>query len=526
MKLIRIGSGSNCDIVINSDYVSTLHAELTLLDNGKIFIEDKSSRNGTTVGNKKLEPGKEIMVQRGERVVLGDARLPWNEVPVLEKLSAYKTVKHIGSNHRNDIVVAVRGVSRFHASLRVKGGKCFIHDNASTNGTFVNGERVKPDCDVRIQRGDIVVCGTEDVTHLIKDFIPANKGKIAAIAAGSVAALAIVAVVLLKVVGLFGASASADELVPAVAMVHTGFHIEVSFEDDPLQLGLKMPVYFDNEERTPFFGSATAFFIDDKGHLASNKHVAQPWEEFLKSECTEGVTWEEKLKEKFEEYWQDQLLVDRLSSTDYLDFNQAILALESTEVGKALLSQCDSVSQLNAKLNMLRKSKVKVKGVLDFIGLAYAGHNVQSVSDLDRCAVVCSAKEDDVDLSILQLNSKRTPDFVTKYFDINNCYETTLVPLQDELSVIGYPAGLGWNLDEKKRELQPMLRTTQCSQAPSKYDFAIQDPTVGGSSGSPVFNKKGQLVGILYGTYQAVASRAVQVKFLKKLYDEEVKFYQ
>ena len=525
MRLIKIGSASNCDIVINSDYVSALHVELTLLDDGRIFIEDKSSRNGTVVGKKKLEPGKELLVQRGERVMLGDAKLPWAQVPVLEKLSGYKLVKNIGSNYRNDIVVSGRAVSRFHASLRVKGSKCFIHDNNSKNGTFVNGERISPDTDVRIKRGDNVVCGTEDITDQIKAYIPANVGKIATIAAACVAAVAVVAFGLFKVLGGSG-SATADELVPAVAMVHTAFHLEVTFEDDPLHLGIKQIVYSDDNDKTPFFGSATAFFIDGKGRLASNKHVTQPWEEFLKSECEEGETWEERITEGFEEYWQSELLVDRLSSISRHDYNKAIIALQSTELGRELLNQCSSISQLNAKLNILRKSKVKITGVLDFIGLAYSGHNVSVIADLDRCSVVCSSKEEDVDLSILQLNNKKTPDFVTKYFDINSCDATTLVPLKEELSVIGYPAGLGWTFDEKKKELQPMLRTTYCSQSPSKFDFAIQDPTVEGSSGSPVFNQKGQLVGILYGTYQAVASRAIQVRFLKKLYDEEVKPYE
>ena len=61
--------------------------------------------------------------------------------------------------------------------------------------------------------------------------------------------------------------------------------------------------------------------------------------------------------------------------------------------------------------------------------------------------------------------------------------------------------------------------------AHTRYEFQIQNATIGGSSGSPVFNKKGELVGILYGTYDKVASKAIQVKFLKKLYDEEVKLF-
>ena len=39
MKLLKIGSSPSCNVVIGSPYVSGVHAELTLLDNGEIFIE-------------------------------------------------------------------------------------------------------------------------------------------------------------------------------------------------------------------------------------------------------------------------------------------------------------------------------------------------------------------------------------------------------------------------------------------------------------------------------------------------------
>ena len=66
MKLIKIGSDPTCNIVLNSEYVSAHHADLTILDNGDIFIEDKDSTNGTFLGKKKLNPLQEVQVRRGE----------------------------------------------------------------------------------------------------------------------------------------------------------------------------------------------------------------------------------------------------------------------------------------------------------------------------------------------------------------------------------------------------------------------------------------------------------------------------
>ena len=58
MKIIKIGSSQSCDIVLDSNFVSSLHAEMTILDDGQIILEDKNSKNGTQVGNKRIEPGK------------------------------------------------------------------------------------------------------------------------------------------------------------------------------------------------------------------------------------------------------------------------------------------------------------------------------------------------------------------------------------------------------------------------------------------------------------------------------------
>lgn len=44
MKLIVIGSNSNCQIKLDSQFVSGYHAEILLLDNGEILLTDKGSK--------------------------------------------------------------------------------------------------------------------------------------------------------------------------------------------------------------------------------------------------------------------------------------------------------------------------------------------------------------------------------------------------------------------------------------------------------------------------------------------------
>ncbi len=59
-----------------------------------------------------------------------------------------------------DIVAADPEVSRRHAAIREHGGGVAIEDLGSTNGTFVNGERVERS---RLHDGATVRVGNTDV---------------------------------------------------------------------------------------------------------------------------------------------------------------------------------------------------------------------------------------------------------------------------------------------------------------------------------------------------------------------------
>ena len=97
MKIIKIGSSQSCDLVLDSQYVSSLHAEMTILDDGQIILEDKNSKNGTTVGNKKIEPGREVNVQRGDRISFADVPLVWAKVPVVHQYVWARMVRFIST---------------------------------------------------------------------------------------------------------------------------------------------------------------------------------------------------------------------------------------------------------------------------------------------------------------------------------------------------------------------------------------------------------------------------------------------
>ncbi len=63
----------------------------------------------------------------------------------------------IGRSSELDMVLVEDMVSRKHAKITFSGGKITIEDLGSTNGTFVNGEKIKQ---ARLKEGDRILIGT------------------------------------------------------------------------------------------------------------------------------------------------------------------------------------------------------------------------------------------------------------------------------------------------------------------------------------------------------------------------------
>src|SRR3954464_6130464 len=63
----------------------------------------------------------------------------------------------IGRGVENEIVIVSKLSSREHAAIRRDGRRSFIEDMGSTNGTFLNGERVQGS--IPLRDGDQLVIG-------------------------------------------------------------------------------------------------------------------------------------------------------------------------------------------------------------------------------------------------------------------------------------------------------------------------------------------------------------------------------
>ena len=72
----------------------------------------------------------------------------------------------IGRSSDLDMVLVEDMVSRKHAKISTQGGDVFIEDLGSTNGTFVNGEKVSRS---RLAEGDRILVGTSIIKMVAVD---------------------------------------------------------------------------------------------------------------------------------------------------------------------------------------------------------------------------------------------------------------------------------------------------------------------------------------------------------------------
>ena len=153
-----IGSDPECDLVVDQATVSGRHCRLTRTS-GADFLEDLGSSNGTYVNGVRVEGS--VRVRPGDRITLGKrVPMPW---PTDRGAGAAPVrVLMIGRDPDNNIAIDAPIVSRRHARLILDSGRARIEDLGSSNGTYVDGKRVRGA--VAVRPGDRIGLGSYSFT--------------------------------------------------------------------------------------------------------------------------------------------------------------------------------------------------------------------------------------------------------------------------------------------------------------------------------------------------------------------------
>ncbi|MBS1789075.1 MAG: FHA domain-containing protein [Acidobacteria bacterium] len=164
-KVIRIGGEPDNDVVLDYPMVSGHHARITIV-NGAAVIEDLNSTNGTAIGNPKNKIKRSPLTLK-DVVYFGSLRQPASRLiggkltlgaKAQAELAFTGQTMTIGRDPKCDLALDYPMVSWQHARLTRAGNQITVEDLGSTNGTFVNGQRISGA--VRVKPGDVIGLGS------------------------------------------------------------------------------------------------------------------------------------------------------------------------------------------------------------------------------------------------------------------------------------------------------------------------------------------------------------------------------
>ncbi len=488
-RTIRIGRAVDNDVVVSNPTVSKYHAVVTIGDNNSsAVVRDLGSKNGTYVNGVRISGAKEIGLS--DKLSFGAAGYDLSTlVGSTRVVPRSGNGKVIGRDSSCDICLPHDDVSKRHASLSQRSdGQVYIEDLGSTNGTYVNGERVTS----RVLRSGDKVTITRNYP-LNWEAIYAPPRRRGGVKSKTLLYISAAVVALLVVCGVtyyfmshrsWSAEKTYEKYGSAVCLVYGSYGYKIYLDDDDVTsmfcsaYGLEessvVSWYADASspsDTRPVSGAmgytGTAFFISTDGKLGTNLHITCPW----------------------------------------LDHEAEMKSLEG--------AMNYLVAYLSQRNPLLSRSTVSVRGVLVGIGIIPNGLPVAQ-SNLIECTIVKNQDDLTKDVAVLQTVSRSLPPQVTNIIDYTKSDTSDEAYKEGKpIYTIGFP--LGWNIGlDSNQDLQNQVHSGTVTQSRGEYTFGHDAAIQHGSSGSPIFNDKGQLIGVVNAgvTSSQGFNTGVKVKYL------------
>lgn len=264
--------------------------------------------------------------------------------------------------------------------------------------------------------------------------------------------------------------------------------------------------------------TGTGFLISKDGKILTNRHVAAPTIDLsdtkksvraLLNGMAEMVRAEmQSMSEKY-----DELENAKKSCYSYNEYDGNIYVddekMQQIEQEQAELKEAyDGDSEIQNSLKTIDLSELKVESVCE-LGIAYNNTFVTKITDFIPCVMTSVSEKENVDLAMLQLKSKQTPDdkhvfavsdndekqgFIDKVKNLFASSDKDELQTEQKLYMIGFNAG--FTLSNTSQGIKAQITSGTISQKPDNDKIMYTIPSLPGSSGSPVVNEYGKLVAV------------------------------
>ena len=406
----------------------------------------------------------------------------------------------IGRSPSNDCVYYDNSVSRTHAVLELdaSGIQGIISDLNSMNGTFVNDVKVVGSMSVCID--DSIRIGTVQ-TSIKEILVKANDPGLSVqhfeikpqkqvysnrTIIGVVSA--VVAVLILVAGGYwFTHRTWSKEKIykqyhDAVCWVYVQYGYRIFVDDRDftptlcqlLEIAPSDIVHIegDNLISGPIAAQGTAFFISNDGKLATNLHITRPW-----------------------------LFSDEINNLETI-VNKILAILAVTH---------DPT---------LSRAKVKVEGVMGQMFVILDGLPI-SEGNAIRVMEIKGHDDTNKDVAIMQTENRELPTRVKNIIDIRKAdISENCLTEGKNIYTIGFPLGADIAMTSNQ-ELKNQVHGGSITQNKGDYAFGHDAESANGASGSPIFNDKGKLIGVLNAGVPGTQgfNYAIKIKYLLELLD-------
>lgn len=487
---ITIGKADNNNIVVKHPSISDNHGEISMFEDGRIVYEDFST-NGTIVGTKKIHKNS-IDIRKNETILLpGENILPWAKIPSIpSEIKDAKAIYNIGREDSNLVRLSNTKTGRRHATIFVdKNGDLKIID-LSLHGTTVNGSKLPPYKAKPLKYGDkVVFANSEELNWKNIPRPSVNKSSLMKII-GSVALL----VMIIFVVRYFQNSGKPSDYMESyknrVGLIVNQHYVYCIVAGEPkFKIGLfPEKLKPSAEEGIPKVSTGTGFGVLDNRSIGTNNHVAgetpMDFNSFAHQfdgnlDSNQMAGWKNIVNE-VTEYINSGLSVKLSDKPDHIYLTK----VENLAPSELFLNQTKN------KNKYIELEQINGNAVLDLILL-----KVKNGYELPKSF-----------------------DYF-KFDEISESYSDE----GKEVAYCGYPS------DTKFSYNTPNITPTGLTFRPGlglqrnqlDFSFSVTCDINHGASGSPLFNGKGQLIGIVThlgdANNTAVPGYCVEAKYFKEL---------